>query len=166
MRNFRSNTSFYASKSTIIAKIEEPIPKPGPIGLRYPTMGLANAPMASAVFSWSLRFLWKSRRIWKKLAKNCRLRVKIWEIFLKSPRFLTPETFLRNRLKVKIYTDACAKSPFESESINWDYGIGIGGILAINGNIVEFSSLEVNERIPPWLKGPNLQKDSYVSLNF
>ena len=57
MRNFRSKTSFYARKSTVAVKIEEPLSKPGPVGRRFPTMGLANAPMASTVFSWSLRFL-------------------------------------------------------------------------------------------------------------
>ena len=31
--------------------------------------------------------------------------------------------------------------------------IGIGGILAINGNIAQFSSLEANGRILHWLKG-------------
>ena len=116
-------------------------------------MGLANVPMASTVFSWSLRLLWKSKRIWEKLAKSCRLRVKNLGNFPKIATFSHPGTFLRNRLRVEIYTDACAKSPFESESINWDSAIGIGGILVINGNIAEFPSLEANGRIPPRLKG-------------
>ena len=89
-------------------------------------------------------------KIWQKIVA-CEL--KIWEIFLKSPRFPAPEAFLRNRLNVEIYTDSCARSPFESESIIWDSGIGIGGILVTNGDIVEFFALEVNERIPHWLKG-------------
>ena len=77
---------------------------------------------------------------WQKIV-DCEL--KIWEIFLKSPRFFTLETFLRNRLKVEIYTDACAMSPFETTSINWDYGIGIGGVRVTNGRVVEFFALEV-----------------------
>ena len=50
-------------------------------------------------------------------------------------------------INVEIYTDACASSPFETTSINWDSVVGIGGVLVINGNIVEFFSLEVNARI-------------------
>ena len=86
---------------------------------------------------------------------------KIWEIFLKSPRFPTPGTFLVNGIKVEIYTDACARSPFETTSINWDYGVGIGGILVIDGDVVEFHQLEVGEKRGPhpspwlkWLKSP------------
>ena len=118
-------------------------------------MGLANAPMASAVFSWSLRFLRKIEANLGKLEKIADYEFKMCGIFLKSPRFPAPGTFLGNRLKVGIYTGACAKSPFELGSINWESGIGIGGILVIiNGNIVVFFSLDVNERISPWLKGP------------
>ena len=54
---------FTLGKSTIVVKIEEPISKPGPIGRMSPSMRLANAPMAPAVFSWSVRFLRKSKRI-------------------------------------------------------------------------------------------------------
>ena len=48
------------------------------------------------------------------------------------------------RLKVEIYTDARAAS-FRKSSTNWDSGVGIGGILVINGEIVEFPSLELDE---------------------
>ena len=72
---------------------------------------------------------------WQKIADY---EFKIWEFFLKSPRFPAPETFLGNRIKVEIYTGACAKSPFESGSINWESGVGIGGILVISGNVVGF----------------------------
>ena len=74
--------------------------------------------------------------------------LEIWELRLSEPRFLTPKTFLLNRLKFEIFTDACAKSPFGSDSINWTSGIGIGGILVVGGEVVEFSSLEVNTKIP------------------
>ena len=60
-----------------------------------------------------------------------------------------PGTFLENRLNVEIYTDACARSPPESDAINWDSGIGIGGILVIDGNIVDFFSLEADGGISP-----------------
>ena len=72
---------------------------------------------------------------------------------LNTPAFRNTEIFPRGRLKIEIYTDACEKSPFEKETINCDSGIGIGGILAISGKVVEFHTLEVNERIPPRLKG-------------
>ena len=45
---------------------------------------------------------------------------------LKHPRFIDPRPFLRSRLKIGIYTDACAMSPFEKGPINWKSGIGIG----------------------------------------
>ena len=54
---------------------------------------------------------------------------------------------------MEIPTDACAKSPYEKGEINWSSDIGIGGILLVNGEIKEFSPLEVNERVSPWLKG-------------
>ena len=78
----------------------------------------------------------------------------IWELFLSEPRFPPPRTFLGNRLKFEIFTDSCAKSPFGSDSINWTSGIGIGGIPAVSGEVVEFSSLGVNAEIPPRLDGP------------
>ena len=74
--------------------------------------------------------------------------LKIWELFLKRPRFTAPKTFLGNRLKIEIHTDAFGKSPFESDSINWTSGIGIGGILVIDGKVVEFCSLGVDAEIP------------------
>ena len=60
----------------------------------------------------------------------------IWELFLGEPRFLAPKTFLGNRLKFEIYAGACAKSPPESDSTNWNSGIGIGCILVINGKVI------------------------------
>ena len=82
---------------------------------------------------------------WQKIAEYD---LKIWELFLKSPRFLSPGTFLGDRLKIEIYTDACDRSPFEETSINWESGIGIAGILVINGMVVEFPTLEVGENLP------------------
>ena len=65
--------------------------------------------------------------------------LKIWESFLKSPRFSDPGMFLGNRLKIEIYTDVCARPPYEMASINGEAGIGIGGILVVNDIVVEFS---------------------------
>ena len=90
--------------------------------------------------------------------------LKIWELFLEYPRFTTPETFLGNRLKVEIYTDDCAKSPFESDSINWTSCIGIGWILVANGEVVEFSSLEVNTKIPPLVRRAEISPRDYKFL--
>ena len=77
----------------------------------------------------------------------------IWEPCLSEPRFLAPQTFLENRIKFEIFAGACATSQFESDSINWASGIGIGGILASDGEVVEFPSLEANAKMPPWLEG-------------
>ena len=74
--------------------------------------------------------------------------LEIWELFLSEPWFHTPKTFLGNRLKFEIFTDACAKSPFGSGSVNWTSGIGIGGILVVNVEVVEFPSLRVDAKIP------------------
>ena len=87
---------------------------------------------------------------WQKIADY---KLKIWELFLNYPRFIAPKSFLWNRLKIEIYTGAFAESPFGKETISWASGVGIGGILAINGKVVEFSSLEVNAKILPWLNG-------------
>ena len=80
---------------------------------------------------------------WQKIVDY---ELKIWELFLKSPRLLPPRTFLRDRLKIDIYTEACDRPPFEKASVNWKSGIGIGWILVINDRIVEFFSLEVGEK--------------------
>ena len=49
---------------------------------------------------------------------------------------------------------AIARNPLSNRSrFGWGSGVGIGGIPIINGTIVEFSSLEVGERIPHRLKG-------------
>ena len=72
---------------------------------------------------------------WKEIVAYER---RIWELFLKTPRFLTQRSFLGNRLKIEIYTDACDRSPFGKESINWESWIGIG-VLVISGKVVEYS---------------------------
>ena len=59
-------------------------------------------------------------------------------LFLNIPRFTQPGTFLGDMLKIESYADACDRSPFEKASINWGSGIGIGGILVINGEVDEF----------------------------
>ena len=64
---------------------------------------------------------------------------------------------------MEIYTDACAKSPYEKDKINWSSQIGIGGILLVNGEIKEFFPLEVNERVFPRLKG---LKQPHRAINF
>ena len=53
--------------------------------------------------------------------------LRICGLFLKTPRFISPCTFLGNMVEIEIYTDACARSAFGKYSINWEYGIGIGG---------------------------------------
>ena len=72
------------------------------------------------------------------MAKIFDYEFKIWEISPKSPRSPRPETFLWGRLNVEVYTNVCAESPFEPESINWESETGIGGILVVNGIVVEF----------------------------
>ena len=111
-------------------------------------MGLANVSMVASFF-WQVVTL--SPRIETKSGKTVKIfdyALKIWDFFLKSPRFPTPGTFLGNRIKVEIYTDACARSPFETTSTNRDSWVGIGWILVIDGKIVEFFSLEVGENTP------------------
>ena len=88
---------------------------------------------------------------WQKIFEY---ELKIWEISLKSPRPIAPETFLGKRLKVEIYTGACDKSPYESGSVDWDSGIGIGRIHVINGNVVVFRSLEVGKEYPLVKRAP------------
>ena len=89
-------------------------------------------------FFAGLYAFFENRKAFGELAKIAEYELKIWELFLTHPRFTTPKSFLGNRLKVEIYTDTCAKSTFEKETINWASGIGIGGILAISGKLVEF----------------------------
>ena len=104
--------------------------------------------MAKTFFGKPLCIFRKQKRIWGRLAKIVDYELKIWEVFLKYPRFITPKSFLGNRINLEIYTDACAKSPFEKGAVNWTSGIGIGGILLLGGKVVEFFSLEVNKRTP------------------
>ena len=95
------------------------------------------------------------------MAKIADYELKIWEFFLKSPRHHRPETFLGNMLKVEIHTEACVRSPFESDTINLGDAIGIGG--GDPGNrrgVVEFSTLEVTAGSPPIVyKRPNFHAD-------
>ena len=104
-------------------------------------------------FSEGLYDLFENKPEFGKLAKIANYELKVWEISPKSPRRAAPKTFPGNRLKVEIYTDARAKPPFEKTSINWGSGIGVGFIRVVNGEIVEFFSLEANEKIRSWLKG-------------
>ena len=78
----------------------------------------------------------------KTLSKNwqnivgCELRV--FELLLGAQGFIDPRFFLRNRLKIEIYTDAFARAPFGKDSTNWESVIGIGGILGVSGKVEEF----------------------------
>ena len=116
-------------------------------------MGLSNVPMVAPFPGGSVRFLRKSKRFREKLARNRRLRSKIWERFLKSPRFPTQRTLLGNRLKIEIYTDDCDRPPYAMASINWESGIGIGGILVVNDIVVEFFSMGGKRNNLPLAKG-------------
>ena len=77
-----------------------------------------------------------------------------WEVFLRGPRFLKQRSFPRIRLNIAIYTDARAMSPIETDTIDWESGVGIGGILALSGNLCEYSPLGINDKTH-WLKGSN-----------
>ena len=127
-------------------------------------MGLANVPAVKAIRCGPLRFLRKQKCVrgnWQKII-DCEL--KIWGLFLKYPRFITPKSFLRDRLKIQIYTDACAKPPFEKETINWPSGVGIGGILIVEGKVIEFPSLEVNTKAPPLARRTKISPQAYKFL--
>ena len=78
-------------------------------------------------FLASLYAFFENKKEFGKDWRNRRIRIKIWEVFLKRPRFITPKSFLAGRINLEIYTDACAKSPFGKDAINWTSGIGIGG---------------------------------------
>ena len=153
MRNFRSKPPIYSRKAQLLSSMKNP-------SISQVQSAAWSLRWVSQICPWMRPFLagryaFFENRIGfgKKMAKNSRLRVKNLANFSKIAAFPHPETFRWNRLKVKIYTDACARSPFESESINWDSSIGIGRILVISGNIVEFPSLEVGGRVFHRLKG-------------
>lgn len=42
-------------------------------------------------------------------------------------RFIAPRPFSGNRLNIGIYTDACARSPRETDVTDWESGVCIGG---------------------------------------
>ena len=127
MRNFRSKTSLRARKLQLLLKIDNPT---------LNQVQSADWPIqwVSQIFPWFRPFLAGlcafsgnkkcGAQNWQKIV-DCAL--KIWALFFKSPRFPTPRSFLRNRLKIEIYTDACDRAPFGKESINWASGIGIWG---------------------------------------
>ena len=64
-------------------------------------------------FSKTKRF----RNSWQKIVDYD---LKIWALFLKSPRFPAPISSLGNTPQIEIYTDACEWGPFEKGSINWE----------------------------------------------
>ena len=82
---------------------------------------------------------------WQNVADD---ELKIWEMFLEIPRFAAPIAIWRRRLKIGIYTDVCARSPFGEDSINWESGVGICRILVKNGESDAFFSLGINGEIP------------------
>ena len=160
MRNFRSRTSFLSpslGKLQLLSKLENPTANQAQ-SVEGPLRWVSQIGPWSRPFLTGLYAFFENR---KGFAKNWQTIVdydlKIWELFLKSPRFPAPRTFLGNRLKIEICTDACARPPYEMASINWESGIGIDGILVVNDIVAEFPSLEVNEPPPPLprLKGLN-----------
>ena len=57
--------------------------------------------------------------------------------FLEIPPFISQGTFLLNRLKIEFYADACDMSASGKDSADWESGIGIGGIIVVNGEAIE-----------------------------
>ena len=93
MRNFRSETSFFARKSATISKLKNP-------SVNQVQSAAGSLQWVSQMCLWLRPFLaclyafFENRGEFEKnWQKNRRLRVKIWEIFLKSPRFPTLELF-------------------------------------------------------------------------
>ena len=105
-------------------------------------------------FPFGALFLFRKQHLflenWQKITDYALL---ICEAFLRRHRFPTPMSFAVDLLNIEIYTDACERSPIETDVINWEYGVGIGGILFISGKLCAYCSLEVNDEIAHWLKG-------------
>ena len=112
-------------------------------------------PTVGAFHRLSLLFSGSKSRKWRYIDKY---ELRVFALLVEIPRFTTPRTFWRNRLKIEIYTDAFDRSPFEEDSINWESVIDIGGILAISGEDDESPSLEINE-IPHQLKEIKTPRD-------
>ena len=106
----------------------------------------------------------KTKAFEKNWQKIVDYELKIWELFLTRPRFITPKIFPRKPLKIEIYTDACAISPFEKEKINWASGVDVGGILVVNGKLVEFFPTRSKRKNPPMVKRAKVTKQTYQFL--
>ena len=89
--------------------------------------------------------------------------LRIWEVFLEKPRYITPKSFFRKSTKPGDLHGCLRKIALRERQINWSSQIGIGGILLVNGEIKEFFSLEVSKRVSPWLKG---LKQPHRMINF
>ena len=143
---FRSKAPFRSRKLTVALKIENPT-------IKQAQSEAGPLQRVSEMCHWLRPFLaGRSVRFRKQkgFAANWQTIVdyelKIWGLFLKSPRFPAHRSFLGNRIRIEIYTDACDRAPFENESISWESWVGIGGILVISGIVVEFHSLDVGEK--------------------
>ena len=64
--------------------------------------------------------------------------LRVCELFLQTPRFIAPGTYLRIVLKIEIYTGDRDRFP-PGGIMNLESGTGVGGILAISGEVGEFS---------------------------
>ena len=104
-------------------------------------MGLENA-FLSETFSPGNLFPFGNKRSFKKWRnKIFDFELRIWEVYLNRPRFITARPFLRNRLNIEIYTDARARSPSGKDVISWVSGVAAGRILIITGNVYGYSSM-------------------------
>lgn len=68
-------------------------------------------------------------------------------------RFRAPRSFAGNRSNIEIYTDARARDPLETDVINGESGVGIRGILVINGKLCEYDPMGTDDAIAHWVKG-------------
>ena len=137
MRDLRGKTAIFSRKLQI------------PLCLKTPSLNPAQSVGESArwtpqMFQWSRPFLdilygCRNKKFFSGTwQKNTSMGSGFWDL-LKLPRFLTPRSFLGNLLKIEIYTDDCAMSPFGKGPISWESGICIGGTLVINGEVGEFT---------------------------
>ena len=136
MRNFRSKTPFRSRKLQFLSKLENPAANQAH-SVAGPLQWVSQmCPLLRPFLGGLCDFFENRKGFAKKWHEIVDYEFKILELCLKYPRFLDPGTFLGNRLKIEIYTDACDRPSYEMAFINWGSGIGVGGILAIADIVV------------------------------
>ena len=109
-------------------------------------------PFLAGLYSFVATFMSTSGSV---LSNRLREELALWELFLSAPRVIRPLATTPKPMVLRIFTDACAQSPFEESEIKWDSGMGVGGFMLTEDvddiARAQWFAFQIDKTLFPWL---------------